>query len=60
MRKNDLSTAADSRVNKAVETIVHLNIGSLVVVKDERPHGIFIERDFLKIFVSQALRLRNR
>jgi CBS domain-containing protein len=47
----------DKTVRDAIEMLIQYNIGSLLVVDDARPVGIFTERDTLRICASEEGRL---
>lgn len=47
-----ITIAEESTVLEAVRILVEKNIGSLVVVEDDRPTGIITERDVLRLTAS--------
>jgi CBS domain-containing protein len=47
----------EKSVKDAIEMLVQYNIGSLLVLDDGRPVGIFTERDILRIVAASADRL---
>ncbi len=53
MSKNPRTAYADSNVSKAIQLMAENNIGSVVVIDNSGPIGIFTERDLLsKVFAS--------
>lgn len=51
------SVHPDKTVRDAIDMLVQYNIGSLLVVDDARPVGIFTERDTLRICAKDEERL---
>ncbi|MCZ7557706.1 MAG: CBS domain-containing protein [Bacteroidia bacterium] len=49
----------DKTVRDAIGMLVQYNIGSLLVVEDARPVGIFTERDTLRICAKEDVRLED-
>ncbi len=44
----------------AVSILYEKRIGSVIVIKDKKPHGIFTERDLLTKVISKGVSLSNR
>jgi CBS domain-containing protein len=49
----------DKTVKDAIDMLIQYNIGSLLVVDDAKPLGIFTERDILRICATDAGRLNE-
>ena len=49
----------DKTVKDAIDMLLEFTIGSLLVVDDARPVGIFTERDILRICANEAPRLQE-
>ena len=49
----------DKTVKDAIDMLLEFNIGSLLVVEDAHPVGIFTERDSLRICSEQAEQLKS-
>ena len=47
----------DKTVKDAIDMLIQYNIGSLLVIDDAKPVGIFTERDILRICATDAERL---
>lgn len=47
----------DKTVKDAIDMLIQYNIGSLLVIDDAKPLGIFTERDILRICATDAERL---
>lgn len=55
MQTNVKTAHADSTVKEVVEKMNRFNIGSIVIVQEERPIGIITERDILQKVVEHCL-----
>ena len=55
MSKDVKVVRPDSRVNEVVTTMNKFDIGSIVIVQDNRPVGIITERDILRRVVEPCL-----
>lgn len=49
----------EKTVKDAIDMLLEFNIGSLLVIEDAHPIGIFTERDSLRICAKDAVRLRE-
>ncbi|HET7284015.1 MAG TPA: CBS domain-containing protein [Nitrososphaeraceae archaeon] len=50
----------DSHISNAIDIMYKERIGSVIVNKDEKPYGIFTERDLLTKILSKEVRLDER
>ena len=50
----------DNSILKAVKTLYKRRIGSVIVNKDEKPYGIFTERDLLTKVLSRGIELDEK
>ena len=52
MTKDVKTCRENDSVTHAVEMMVEYNIGSIIIIKDKKPFGIFSERDLVKRVVA--------
>jgi len=52
MSKNIKTVRPDSKLREAVQKMVKFNIGSVIVMKGDRPAGIITERDAMKSLIE--------
>jgi CBS domain-containing protein len=50
----------NNQINRAIDIMFKRNIGSVIVNKDEKPYGIFTERDLLTKVLSKEVSLNER
>ena len=56
MRSPPITISAESPASKAIDSMLANNIGSIIVVKGEKPVGIITEKDVLNRLVGNSAR----
>lgn len=54
MTRDVVAVRPEDRVRKALEAMIEHDIGSVVVVEDERPVGMFTERDVTRLVLRDV------
>jgi CBS domain-containing protein len=60
MSRRIFGVDVNNRISRAIDIMFKENIGSVIVNKDEKPYGIFTERDLLTKVISREVSLNER
>jgi CBS domain-containing protein len=60
MSRRIFGVDVNNRISRAIDIMFKENIGSVIVNKDEKPYGIFTERDLLTKVISKEVSLNER